>query len=619
MSSSLSSSSPTLSSFSATPPSQNTTNFQIPVLRMLESCKSTKQLKQIHSIIIKTATNLQTHHLIYTKILSICSFTSDIDPTYINSIFTQIPNPNTTIYTNAIRCFSSCKNPNDISIAFLLYRNFISNGFLPNNYTFPFILKSCAKTHRLIEGKQCHVHVIKNGFQSDLYVVNNLLRMYAVCGEITSVRQLFDESPKRDLVSWTTLIQAYVKIGNWEEGIHMFFNLCESNLLADEKTIVVVLSACANIGDLSLGRKLHDYIEHHRLTIDIFVENSLIDMYLKCGDSVSAHKVFDKMRVRNVVSWNSMILGLSQHGEYKQALVVFRKMLNRSFKPDDVTYVGVLNCCSNLGMLELGKWVHTYLDKNKIKSDGYIGNALIDMYAKCGNISSSLNVFNNMKTKDVYTYTTIIVGLAMNGQGKKALTLFSEMKNELIEPDHVTYVGVLMACSHSGFVNLGQRYFNEMSNIYNIKPRSEHYGCIVDLFGRAGLIDEAEEFVRNMPIEPDGFVLGALLGACRIHNRVQLARVLMEKIVEIDHDKDGAYSIMSNIYSSANKWGEVGKLRKEMKEKKVKKIPGCSCIELDGVVYEFRKGDKSHRENEKIYMVLDQLRSHLRDSNVLLI
>lgn len=530
-----------------------------------------------------------------------------------NSVFAQISNPGVSEYNAIIRCFSGCKNNNSL-IALLFYSELRAKGLIPDKYTYPFLLKACTESRALREGQEVHAIVVKNGFALDLYVVNTLIRLYAVCGAIESAQKMLDESPHRDLVSWTTLIQGYVKMGFWKEGIQMFFDMCDANFPVDEMTMVIVLSACAKLGDLTLGRRIHGYILDYKVNFDVFVGNALIDMYLKCGDADFARKFFDDMPVKNVVSWNSMISGLAQQGEFKEVLKMFRKMQRRGVKPDDFTIVGVLNSCANLGMLDLGKWVHAYVDRNHIKADGFIGNALVDMYAKCGSVDEGMKVFNGMKCRDVYTYTAVIVGLAMHGQGERALDIFSQIPKMGIEPNGVTYLGVLMACSHAGLVEEGRKHFSEMSRVYDLEPQMEHYGCMVDLLGRAGLVNEAEEFIRNMPIEPDAFVWGALLGACRIHGNVELGENVMEKLVKVEPEGDGIYVLMSNIYFSANKQRNALKMRKAMKERKIRKIPGCSSVELDGVVHEFRKGDQSHRKTKEIYSILDKMTSHLRNS-----
>lgn len=488
----------------------------------------------------------------------------------------------------------------------------LENGFLPDNFTLPFLLKACAQLQALREGEAIHVHAIKTGLETDVYVKNTLMRLYAVCGKIAVARKLFDKIPDRDLVSWTTLISGYANMGFPREAIRVFLEMWDADLRADEVTIVVVLSACSKLGDLDLGRKIHKYIDDNKVNLDIFVGNALVDMYMKCGDVDFAYKVFEEMPERNVVSWNSLISGLVQQGEFKEALAMFRQMQENCFKPDDVTLVGVLNSCANLGALELGKWVHVYIDRNQIKADSFIGNALVDMYAKCGSIDQALEVFSGMKCRDVYSYTAMIAGFAMHGQGERALSLFAEMSRVGIKPDEVTFIGVLSACNHAGLVDEGHRHFEDMSRVYDLHPQLEHYGCMVDLLGRAGLLEEAVEFVRSMPIQPDSFIWGALLGACRIHGKVQLGETIGKHLLELEPERDGAYVLMSNIYASASRWRDVVKVRKEMKVRKVKKTPGCSMIELDCVVHEFRMGDKSHPKTREIYMMLDEIVCRLK-------
>ncbi|KAF6174659.1 hypothetical protein GIB67_006311 [Kingdonia uniflora] len=572
-----------------------------------------KHLQQIHATIIKSKP-LQTH-LIYTKLLYFCALSSSGNLDYARHIFSRINSPSLTHYNIIIRGVCHTNNPTlSLNLSLRFYKDLIEKGFAPDNFTLPFVLKACAQAQALREGEGIHVYAIKSGFVFDVYVVNTLMRLYAVCGVIEAVRKVFDGSFQRDLVSWTTLIQGYASMGFSREAIGVFLDMgSDHNLRADEMTMVIVISACAKLGDLGLCRKIHEYIFDNFVKVDVYVGNALVDMYLKCGDVDFAFKLFQEMPEKNVVSWNSMILGLAQKGDFKEALSVFRRMQRENGKPDDVTLVGVLNSCANLGVLELGEWIHAYIDRNRIKADGFIGNALVDMYAKCGNIDKAFGVFENMKRRDVYSYTGMIVGLAMHGQGQRALSFFSEMSKVGVKPDGVTFVGVLSACSHIGLVEEGRRYFEDMSQLHNLQPQIEHYGCMVDLLGRAGLINEAEEFIRSMPIEPDAFVWGALLGACRLHGKVKLAESIMKRLVEIEPDKDGAFVLMSNIYSSANLWRDAMKVRKLMKERNMKKTPGCSTIELDGVVHEFRKGDKSHPQATDIYKMLYQITNHIHD------
>ncbi|KAG4191915.1 hypothetical protein ERO13_A07G124700v2 [Gossypium hirsutum] len=575
----------------------------------LESCQSPRELKQLHALTLKTRP-LQTQ-LISSKILSfLIPFSSPESVTYARELVNHLNPPYLQLhfYNSLIQTLTNS------SQAIALYSEMITKCIYPDTYTIPYVLKSCAQSHALEEGQQIHAHSIKFGLSSNVHVLNTLMRLYAVCGFTHYVKKLFDGSPERDLVSWTTLIQAFVKTGFAKEAIQAYLDMCRANLRPDKMTLVVVLSACSRIGDLSLGTRIHENICYiHDIYSDVFVGNALVDMYMKCGDTDSARQLFDKMPVKNVVSWNSLISGLVQQGQFKEALHVFHDMQRIGLRPDCVTLVAVLNACSNLGKLELGKWVHAYIDKNQIKADGFVGNALVDMYAKCGSVEQAFGVFQGMQCKDVFSYTAMIVGFAMNGEAERALDIFAEMPMVGIKPDEVTFVGVLSACSHAGMVEEGWRHFEDMSRVYNLEPQTEHYGCMVDLLGRAGLISEVEVFIANMPIEPDAFVWGALLGACSIHGKVELGEAVMKKLVAIEPVRDGAYILMSNIYSSANRWKDALKLRKAMKERKMKKTPGCSLIEINGVVHEFRKGDKSHPRNEELRKVLGEMAIHLQN------
>ncbi|KAG8488758.1 hypothetical protein CXB51_016768 [Gossypium anomalum] len=575
----------------------------------LDSCQSPRELKQLHALTLKTRP-LQTQ-LISSKILSfLIPFSSPESVTYARELVNHLNPPYLQLhfYNSLIQTLTNS------SQAIALYSEMITKCICPDTYTIPYVLKSCAQSHALEEGQQIHAHSIKFGLSSNVYVLNTLMRLYAVCGFTHYVKKLFDGSPERDLVSWTTLIQAFVKMGFAKEAIQAYLDMCRANLRPDKMTLVVVLSACSRLGDLSLGTRIHENIcDIHDIYSDVFVGNALVDMYMKCGDADSARQLFDKMPVKNVVSWNSMISGLVQQGQFKEALHAFHDMQRIGLRPDYVTLVAVLNACSNLGKLELGKWVHAYIDKNQIKTDGFVGNALVDMYAKCGSVEQAFGVFQGMECKDVFSYTAMIVGFAMNGEAERALDIFAEMPMVGIKPDEVTFVGVLSACSHAGMVEEGWRHFEDMSRVYNLEPQTEHYGCMVDLLGRAGLISEAEVFIANMPIEPDAFVWGALLGACSIHGKVELGEAVMKKLVAIEPVRDGAYILMSNIYSSANRWKDALKLRKAMKERKMKKTPGCSLIEINGVVHEFRKGDKSHPRNEELRKVLGEMAIHLQN------
>lgn len=273
--------------------------------------------------------------------------------------------------------------------------------------------------------------------------------------------------------------------------------------------------------------------------------------------------------------------------------------------------------CAQLGALEQGKWIHGYIDENRITVDAVVATALIEMYAKCGLIEKALEIFYELREKDAASWTSIICGLAMNGKINKALELFSQMISGGAKPDDITFIGVLSACSHGGLVDEGRRFFNTMTEVYQIQPKLEHYGCLIDLLGRAGLLDEAEELIRKIPNENNEIIVplyGALLSACRIYGNVDMGEKLAALLEKIESKDSSFHTLLANIYASANRWEDVTNVRQKMKEMGVRKVPGCSSIEINGIIHEFLVGDPSHSEMKEIYSMLDRMAKTLLDS-----
>ncbi|RZS18117.1 hypothetical protein BHM03_00050342 [Ensete ventricosum] len=597
--------------FSPSAPSPSTTQPQSqPQLpHKLDTIRSMDELKQIQAAILKTP-SLQSPPVL-AKILSFRALSSPPHIAHARSLLAHIDNPSLLLYNTVFRSLSRSTR-SSVSASIMLYEDMLRKDLRPDSFTFPYLLKLFANSRALQAGEALHAAAIKTGLHANVYVRNNLMSLYAVCGKVRAVQKLFDGFPERDLVSWTTLISGYTKAGLAKEAVKVFEEMTsEKNLRADGVTMVAVLSACAELGDLELGRNLHRYIGAREVDMDVFVGNALVDMYSKCGDVDSAHQLFNKMPVRNVVSWNSIISGLVDNREFKQALELFRRMQGEGIEPDAFTLVGVLNSCASLGALELGQWVHAYISKNGVEADGITGNALVDMYAKCGRIDRAMEVFGRMAHKDVVTYTSMIVGLAMHGRGEEALELFAVMSSAGVKPNEVTFVGVLSACSHAGLVDVGLRHFESMSAAHGLAPQIEHYGCVVDMLGRAGRLDEAQDLISSMPMEPDAFVWGSLLGACRNHGDVALGETAAKRLLDVEPQEEGAYVLMSNLYAAGNRRSDGLRMRKAMRANKVRKTPGCSLIEIDGVIHEFRKGEELHPQAKEVYAMVDEFARRL--------
>lgn len=369
-----------------------------------------------------------------------------------------------------------------------------------------------------------------------------------------------------------------------------------------------LLDVYARCGDVVSAQKLFDSMPERSLVS----LTAMLACYAKHGYLESARQLFDEMPERDVVCWNVMIDGYTQHGDPNQSLLLFRKMLKAKLSPNDVTLLPVLSACGQLGALELGRWVHSYLVNNRFPITVQLATALIDMYSKCGSLEDARLVFNNITHKDAVAWNSMIVGYAMHGFSQKALDLFNKMCEIGLHPTDITFIGVLNACAHAGLVSEGRAFFNSMKSSYNINPKIEHYGCMVNLLARAGHLQEAYDLVKNMNINPDPVLYGTLLGACKIHGNLSLGEEIAEFLVKNNLANSGTYILLSNIYASSGNWDGVAKVRAMMKASGIEKEPGCSSIEVRNKVHEFLAGDLRHPKSKEIYTMLEEINGWLK-------
>ncbi|XP_057828968.1 uncharacterized protein LOC131040127 [Cryptomeria japonica] len=498
---------------------------------------------------------------------------------------------------------------------FALYDEMQKMGLQPDKFTFPFVLKACGSLVDLKRGKEVHSNIIRIGLNNNVYVDSALVDMYAKCQSFGDARRVFDKMTERNVVSWTAMISGYAQNEKGEEALSLFRKMQMQCVETNPITIVSVLPATAVFGIefLKQGREIHGYVIRNEFDSQPSVSNALLDMYAKCGSIECARHVFDKMCQRDVVSYNAMLAGYMQNGCADKALKIFHQMPFEDVGCDSVTITSVLRACACLTSLEQGMGNHNYATKKGFVSSVSVGNALIDMYAKCGSIDYARNVFDEMAERNAISWTAIIAGYGLHGQGEEALKLFDTMQQIGPEPNHITFVAVLSACSHAGLVDKGQQYFGCMSHDYEAAPRVEHYACMVDLLGRAGRLEEAYDIIKNMPIAPDAAVWGALLGACRIYCNTKLGKLAAEKVIELMPRNAGFYVLLSNIYAKTGKWDEVAKVRKLMKENGIIKSPGHSWITIKDTVHTFVVGDRSHPETAMIYAVLESLSKQIKD------
>jgi pentatricopeptide repeat protein len=488
-----------------------------------------------------------------------------------------------------------------------LFREMQVAGVVPNSVTMVSVVSMCASLAGMRQAKWVHGYVIRGGFDSDLSVGNALLDMYAKCGSTEIAHHLFDKMSERDVVSWSVMIVRHAQNGNANEALKLFWQMHLAGMKPDSVTMASVIPACANLGALQHGEAIHSYIIRSGFEWDVSVGNALIDMYAKCGRIETACQYFDKMFKKDVVSWTSMIGGFSQNGYANKAIALFCQMPLTGVRPNSVTLVSVLPACAHLSALEQGRWIHAYAIRNGLECDVSVGNALVDMYAKCGSVETARLLFDKLHNRDVVSWNTMITGYGMHGYGEDALALFNQMQRTEMKPDYVTFIGVLSACRHAGLVDEGRQYFNYINQDYGITPKMEHYACMVDLLGRAGCLDEAHDFIKRMPVEPSASVWGALLLACRIHRNIKLAECASKHLIELEPNNSGNYVLLSNIYAAAGRWDDVTKMRTMLKNRRVKKGPGCSWIEIKNKVHAFFVGYRSHPQLEKISAMLESL------------
>ncbi|GLJ40991.1 hypothetical protein SUGI_0848630 [Cryptomeria japonica] len=476
-----------------------------------------------------------------------------------------------------------------------------------DSFTLASVLQACAHLEALQQGKWMHGYVVKSGFEGDGFVGTVLIDMYIKCGILKEARHIFDKLRRKDMVCWSLMIVSYDYSGHAEEALKLFHQMRLENVKPNAVTMASVISVCSHLGNLKQGELIHVHVIKSGFESDICVRNSLIAMYAKCGNTKFASQLFDSMCKRNVVSWNAMISGYSQNGYAGEVFALFNQMHLAGVNPNAVTLVTVPAACSILGASQPGKLIHGYIIKSGWESDVSVITAMIDMYSKCGSIYVAHKLFDEMPEKDVVSWSAMIAAYGMHGQGKGAIELFSQMLQTGTKPNNVTFVSILSACSHAGLVDEGWQIFESMSRDFVISPSVKHYACMVDILGRAGHLDEAQNFIKRMPLDPNADVWKPLLGACRVYCNLVIAKDVAEHLFHLDPYNSGNYVLLSNIYAAAGRWDDAANVRKMMKDRGLKKTPACSFIELDNKIHKFLVGDKSHPQSAKIYSTLESL------------
>ncbi|KAI3736701.1 hypothetical protein L2E82_26676 [Cichorium intybus] len=534
---------------------------------------------------------------------------------------------------DAIKQFNMIKNRDNVSwnaiivgpvqeeeeeFAFIMFQRMRNDGIAPDEACFASILSACANIQSLSKGKQLHSLLVKYNLETSLYAGSSLLDMYSKCHVVSDAQKVFDSIPVKSAASINALISGYSE-NNIELSVNLFRKMQSQRVNPSVVTLVSILDGCSEPSKLNLGRQIHNLAIKYGFESE-FLTVSLLVMYFNSGTESDAMVVFSESPIpKTKILWTAVISGLAQNDSGDEAIAIYKEMRRENAMPDQATFVSVLKACATSASIQDGRRVHALVFHTGFDLDESTGSALVDMYAKCGDVSSSSQVFKEIITKKgVIIWNSMIGGYAKNGYAENALEVFDQMRESTVKPDDVTFLEVLTACSHTGKVSEGRYIFDTMTKYYKIKPRMEHVSCLVDLYGRWGYLKEAEEIIDTLEFKPNAVVWATFLGACRKHGDERRGKRASEELSNLEPENSASFVLLSNIYAASGNWEEVNFVRREMKEKGVKKHPGCSWIKLGGDTHFFVSGDELHCSSGEIYAVLKELKGVMKDDGYVL-
>lgn len=490
-------------------------------------------------------------------------------------------------WNSAIGCFAHAGFHEDV---LEMFRLMSEHDVTPGSVTLSSLLPALVDLGYFQLGKELHGYSIRRAMESDIFIANTLMDMYAKFGCSEKASAIFENIEVRNVVSWNAMIANLTQNGAEAEAFRLVIEMQKNGECPNSFTLVNLLPACSRVASVKMGKQIHAWSIRRSLMSDLFVSNALIDVYAKCGQLNLARDIFDRSE-KDGVSYNTLIVGYSQSQCCFESLHLFQQMRLAGIEHDAVSFMGCLSACSNLSAFKQGKEIHGVLVKRLLDSHPFLANSLLDVYTKGGMLDTASKIFNRITQKDVASWNTMILGYGMHGQIDVAFELFDLMKDDGIEYDHVSYIAVLSACSHGGLVDRGKKYFSQMI-AQNFKPQQMHYACMVDLLGRAGQLSESAEIIRNMPFRANSDVWGALLGSCRIHGDIELARLAAEHLFELKPENSGYYTLLRNMYSESGMWNEANGVKKLMKLRKVQKNPAYSWVQSGNKLQAFLVGDE---------------------------
>ena len=535
-----------------------------------------------------------------------------IDVSLTHQMFDEIPVSDTFAWNNLIQTHLTNGDPDRVVST---YRQMLLRGVRPDKHTLPRILTAARQTNNsFFFGKQVHGHALKLGLSSDSYVISALLELYGRLDGADAAKLLFCKSARRNSVSWTLISRLYIMEDKPGLAVDMFKQMVKSKAEIDPLALVTAIGACGILKSLPEGRNVHDIARKSGLEGDVLVSNSLLKLYIDCGSIKDARAVFDRMPSKDVISWTEIFRGYVKNGGFNEGLKLFRQMSMEGIKPDSLAISSILPACGRVAAHKQGKEIHAYLLRNGIDMNVTVQNAVLDMYVKSGFIDSAAKIFAGMEERDSISWTVMILGYSLHGQGELGVDLFCEMeKNSRVQIDQIAYAAVLHACTTARLVEQGRFYFNCISS-----PKIRHHALMVALLSHAGLFHEARVFMEQHKLEGYVEVLRALLDGCRIHRNMPTAKRVIDRLCNLQTLNADNYVLLSNWYTSSAKWEMVDKVRETIRDMGLKPRKGYSWIEFRNKIHVFGTGDVSHPRSEKIYWELQSLMKKIEEEGTML-
>ncbi|KAK9115849.1 hypothetical protein Sjap_014796 [Stephania japonica] len=463
-----------------------------------------------------------------------------------------------------------------------LFLDLLKSGIRSDEFTLATILRACSASPESFHlGRQVHVLAVKMDTVKDDFVLTALIDFYGKNAKTKEAEILFNRRVAFDLASWNAMMAGFITNNEGQKALHLFSFLHKCGEKLNQFTFATVIKACGSLVSLDQGKQLHANIIKLGFDFDLCVSSGILDMYMKCGEMEAAAVDFDSISEPDDVAWTAMISGYVENGEEGKALQLYRYMRRAGVAPDEYTFATLIKACSGLTAVEQGRQIHGNAVKLGCVSDHFVGTSLVDMYAKCGCIQDSYKLFMRINVRSIAVWNAMIVSMAQHGNGEEALNLFSEMQAQGVQPDGITFIGVLSACNHSGFVSEAYKHFDSMDKVYGVQPEAEHYSCLIDVLGRSGLVKQAEELIKTMPFKPTASMYRALLGACRVEGvqgDAEIGMRVASRLLALEPFDSTAYVFLSKIYAAADRWDMVTDARKIMKEKNVKKDPALAVL-----------------------------------------